>query len=381
MNSPSPASDYPFAKLVEKKRRLVERGERVFDFGVGSPRDATPDFLRHALQEAVATTSPYPHVRGRRSLRQAISGAVERRFHVALDPERHVLPVNGTKEGIFTSQLALLKSTKRPVWLFEPAYPMYANGARAAGCEVVTVRLRSKDRYLPRLEALDFSKQKPSMVWINYPHNPTGAEASLDFLMRLHALAIQHDFILMADECYVDLYDHLPPPSALQSFASNGFQNLLVFQSCSKRSNMAGYRSGFVAGDPRLIEALARARPHFGVATPEFVQAAAEAAWSEDSHVATIRELYRQRRQLFLQLFAAKGWHHEGGDATFYLWLRVPEGFGDSVQFAATLLELGILVTPGALLGETHEHHVRFALVAPDEDCHEAVRRLEQMQP
>jgi acetylornithine aminotransferase len=144
---------------------------------------------------------------------------------------------------------------------------------------------------------------------------------------------------------------------------------------------MTGYRSGFVAGDPRLIDALVRFRPAVGVATPEFVQAMAAAAWNDDAHVKGVVETYRRRRNLFLELFGRRGWSHDGGEATFYLWWRVPAGLRDSEEMATRLLELDLLVTPGSWLGLGGERHVRLALVATEGDCREAVKRLEAWKP
>jgi aspartate/methionine/tyrosine aminotransferase len=222
---------------------------------------------------------------------------------------------------------------------------------------------------------------RAALVWLNYPHNPTGAEADADLYAEWRALARKHDFVLCSDECYADLSFGTPAPSALVAGDAPDWKNVLVFHSCSKRSSMTGYRSGFVAGDPKLIAALARFRPAVGVATPDFVQAAATAAWSDDAHVKNVVSTYRRRRDLFVELFRKRGWHHDGGNATFYLWWRVPEGFGGASRLAERLLELDLLVTPGSWLGKGGENHVRFALVATEADCREAVKRLEGVTP
>jgi acetylornithine aminotransferase len=376
------AREYPFAKLVEIRRQREAAGKRVLDFSMGDPREPTPAFLRDAMKAAVADTSSYPTVKGSAALRRAIAGYVERRFGVALDPERHVLPVNGTKEGIFTSHLALLDpgAGKRVVVTFSPEYPVYAEGARYAGGEHHPIRLDREHGFRPDPDALDPKLlERTALMWVNYPHNPTGAEIEPERLARLRELARKHDFVLASDECYADLAFERPSPSALVAADGPDFRNVLVFHSCSKRSSMTGYRTGFVAGDPRLIAALARFRPTVGVATPDFVQAAATAAWGDDAHVKGVVAVYRRRRELFLELFRRKGWHHDGGAATFYLWWRVPAGYRDSVELAQKLLEQDVLVTPGAWLGAGGEQHVRFALVANEADCREAIARLEKL--
>lgn len=378
------ARDYPFAKLMEIKRQREAAGQRMLDFSMGDPREPTPAFLREAMKAAVPEISSYPSVKGSAKLRGAIASYAQRRFGVPLDPETHVLPLNGTKEGIFTTHLALIDpaSSKKSVVCFEPAYPVYAQGAAYAGATHHAIKLDRAHGFLPDPAALSPELlDRTALMWINYPHNPTGAEADATLYARLAALARKHDFVLASDECYADLCFGAPSPSVLVAGDAPKFENVLAFHSCSKRSSMTGYRSGFVAGDPRLIAALARFRPAVGVATPDFVQAAATAAWSDDAHVAGVVDTYRRRRDLFLALFQRKGWHHEGGAATFYLWWRVPAGFKDSVELAERLLPLGLLVTPGSWLGVGGEQHVRFALVANDADTKLAIERLEGFAP
>lgn len=378
------ARDYPFAKLMEIKRAREAAGARVLDFSMGDPREPTPAFLREAMKAAVPEISSYPSVKGSAKLRGAVAGYVQRRFGVALDPETHVLPVNGTKEGIFTTHLALIDpaAAKRTVIVFEPAYPVYAQGAAYAGAQLHVVRLDREHGFRPDPAALEPALlDRTALMWVNHPHNPTGAQADAELFARLRALARAHDFVLASDECYADLAFGAPEPSVLVAGDAPRFENVLAFHSCSKRSSMTGYRSGFVAGDPRLIAALARFRPAVGVATPDFVQAAAAAAWSDDAHVAGVVETYRWRRELFLELFRRKGWRHDGGEATFYLWWRVPAGFGDAEALARRLLELDVLVTPGSWLGQGGERHVRIALVATEADTRAAIERLERLAP
>lgn len=376
--------EYPFARLLDIKRRREAEGHRVLDFGMGDPRDPTPTLLRRALAEAIPEVSSYPTVAGSRELRDAITGYLRRRFGLTLDPERHVLPVNGSKEAIFTSSLAFIDpgSNKNVVVAFAPAYPVYESGARFAGAEYHSIPLRREDGFLPDPDRLDADVlRRAAVVWINYPHNPTGAEAGPELFARFRALAREYDFILGSDECYSDMYFGAPHPSALVAEDQPAFARTLAFHSCSKRSHMTGFRSGFVAGDPEIIAVLKRFRPAVGVATPAFVQAAAACSWNDEGHVREIVSLYLRRRRLFLDLFARRGWSHDGGAATFYLWLRVPGGFGDDVSFSERLLERDVLVTPGSYLGEEAGEHVRFALVATESDCEEAVRRLEELQP
>jgi acetylornithine aminotransferase len=376
--------EYPFARLLEIKRRRQDQGRTVLDFGQGDPRDPTPAFIRRALADAVPEVSSYPTVKGTRQLRVSIAGYLKRRFALDVDPDRHILPVTGTKEGIFTSHLALLdpRGARRGVVVFEPAYPVYVEGARYAGGTVHAVTLTRQSDFRPDPESLGREMlRRTALMWINYPHNPTGAEADAAWYARMRDLAREHDFVLASDECYADICFGAPHPSVLVPEEAPDFEGVLAFHSCSKRSCMTGFRSGFVVGDPSLIAALAKFRPSVGVATPSFVQAAATAAWDDDTHVHEILDRYRTRRECFVEAFERRGWHHDGGNATFYLWLRVPEGFGDSIRFAERLLEEDILVTPGAFLGAGGEGHVRFALVSTEDDSRDAAARLQRIQP
>ncbi len=376
------AQEYPFARLVEIRQRREREGRKVLDFSVGDPREPTPAFLREVLKRSIPEVSSYPTVKGSRELRESIAGYLLRRFRLRVDPECHILPVNGTKEGIFTSQLALIdpKSTRRTVITFEPSYPVYARGAEYAGGIVHPIALRAEDMFRPDAATVPAELlRRTQIVWLNYPHNPTGAEAAPEIFERFATLAREHDFVLCSDECYSDLFFDRPPPSVLVPELAPDFKNLLAFHSCSKRSAMTGYRSGFIAGDPGLLEVLARFRPSVGVATPSFVQAMATAAWNDDAHAVEMAARYRRRRDIFLDLFHRKGWRHDGGNATFFLWWRVPEGFGHSARFAERLLDLDILVAPGSFIGVGGESHVRLALIATEDECAEAVRRLEHL--
>lgn len=376
--------EYPFARLLEMKRRRQAEGGIVLDFGQGDPRDPTPAFIRRALAEAVPEVSSYPTVKGKPELRASIAGYLKRRFGLEVDPDRHILPVTGTKEAIFTSHLALLdpRGARRGVVVFEPAYPVYVEGTRYAGGTVHSITLTRQSGFRPDPESLDPQMLgRTAVMWINYPHNPTGAEVDDAWYARMRALAREHGFVLASDECYADLCFGTPHPSVLVPEEAPDFQGVLAFHSCSKRSCMTGFRSGFVVGDPTLIAALAKFRPSVGVATPAFVQDAATAAWHDDTHVQEILGRYRRRRECLLDAFAQRGWQHDGGDATFYLWLRVPEGFGDSIRFAERLLEEDILVTPGAFLGAGGENHVRFALVSTEDDSRAAAAILQRIQP
>jgi acetylornithine aminotransferase len=212
---------------------------------------------------------------------------------------------------------------------------------------------------------------RASVLWINYPHNPTGAGAPAAFLKDAVARARRHGVLLASDEAYAEIYEGAPPLTAL----AYGAENVLVLHSLSKRSGMAGYRSGFLAGDARLVEALQRFRPLTGCATPEFVQAAATAAWNDEAHAALVRERFRERRRVLTAGLRRLGWEVPEAPGAFYLWVPVPEK-GASGAFAARCLEEGVVVLPGAALGPSGEGYVRLSLTAEVSDLEEALRRL-----
>jgi acetylornithine aminotransferase len=234
------------------------------------------------------------------------------------------------------------------------------------------VPLRSADRWqLDPDRVPDEVWARTALLWINSPHNPTGAVLGRELLERIAERARRFGFWVGADEAYAEVYFDHAPPSMLES----GTENVLAFHTLSKRSAMTGYRSGFMAGDARLIEALKRMRPNVGVATPEFVQTAAIAAWNDDAHAAVQRGRYAAKRDLFLEFFRSRGFRIEGSEATFYLWVRAPRG--DDVALVERLLKLGIVSLPGSYMGAGGEGFIRFALVPTLEQCREAIARME----
>ncbi len=356
--------------LDERKQALRAQGKRLFDFGLGDPKEPTPPFLREALRAAVPEVSQYPSAAGTPALRRACAGWVRRRFGVELDPDRQVVPATGAKETIFHLPLAFAGGDPRRtlVVMPDPGYPTYEVGARFAGLEPLKVPLRRENRFLVEPDALGPEVLSRTLIfWVSYPHNPTGALAPRDYLARVGRAALEHGFIVASDECYADLYFGERPPSMLEL----QLENVLAVHSLSKRSGMTGYRSGFTAGDADLVAILKRARSHPGVASPDFVSAAAVAAWSDDAHPAERREIFRAKRDRFLAFFREHGLSCDGSEATLYLWVRVPEGHG-SASYAAALLEEGIVVAPGTAFG-AGEGYVRVALVPTLAECDEAI--------
>jgi acetylornithine aminotransferase len=362
---------YPFVRLEEARRALVERGVDVIDFGKGDPNEPTDPMIRQALIDALPERSPYPLAAGLPELRAAAAGWCERRFGVVLDPDTELIPTYGSKEAIFSLAQVLVdpRSPKNVVAYGEPAYPVYERGALFAGARVQTLPLVRERGFLPDLRSL---RDDTAIVWVNYPHNPTGALAPLEFYEELAELAARHDFVIASDEAYTELWFDEPPVSALQVADRS---RIIIFQTLSKRSSMTGYRSGFVAAPPEVIAALKAYRPTVGTAPQEFVQRASVVAWNDERHVEETRDRYRAKRDVLLPVLERQGWEVVASDATMYLWVAMP----DEDAFVNRLLERGVLISPGSFFGPSGAGYVRFALVPTLEECERAARILEEL--
>ena len=360
---------YPLLRLDERRRALEESGAELFDFGTGDPREPTDERIRQALMDGVPKSSRYPNTSGKRELREAFCGWMERRHGVTLDPQSEVLPSTGSKEAIFHAPLAFLHHShdRRGVAYGTPGYPVYERGTLFAGGEALPVELQSENGFL--LPPEHVHPRRTRILWINYPHNPTGATAGYDYLERVADFCREHDVLLFSDECYNDVYSGEPPPSILEVTR----ERTLAFCSLSKRSGMTGYRSAMMAGDPELISALRKLRPSIGVATQSFVQDAATVAWSDDAHVENRRRIFGEKRALFTAFFERAGLEYLHTDASFYLWVVAPDG--DDEAYALRLMEEGIVVAPGSSFGPGGEGYVRVALVPDLEQCLRAIDR------
>jgi succinyldiaminopimelate transaminase len=362
---------YPFVRLEETRRRLVAQGVEVIDFGKGDPNEPTDPRIRQALVDAVPERAPYPLAAGLPELREAAARWCRRRFEVDLDPDTELVPTYGSKEAIFSLAQVLVDpaSDKHVVAFGEPAYPVYERGALFAGAEVRTLPLLRESGFLPELGALD---DRTAIVWVNYPHNPTGAVAPLSFYEELAELAERLDFVIASDEAYSELWFDEPPPSALQVADRS---RVIVFQTLSKRSSMTGYRSGFVAAPAEVIAALKAYRPTVGTAPQEFVQRASVVAWDDERHVEETRARYAAKRDVLLPVLAAVGWEVVASDATMYLWVAV----ADAEALVERLLERGVLVSPGSFFGPSGKGYIRFALVPTLDECERAAAILAEL--
>jgi acetylornithine aminotransferase len=366
---------YPFEELDRRKREALDAGRNLIDLGVGDPRDETPAFIRDALGAAIVPTSSYPRAAGLPELREAIVAWADRRFGVALDPSTDLIPTLGSKEPIFSLAQAVLDPAagRDLVLVTAPGYTVPERGARFAGGEAVRLPLAAPD-FLPDLDGIAADVwERAAILWLNYPNNPTGAVAPLAFLEHAADLARRHEVLLALDEAYSELwFDDGPPASGLQL---GDLSNVVVLNTLSKRSNMTGYRSGFMAGDTTLIAAMKALRPSTGVTPQEFVQRASVAAWGDEVHVQEQRRRYADKRARFLDVFRSQGVEVAGSVAGMYLWVRVPGG-RPSLAWALELLERGLVVAPGSFFGPEGEGFVRMAMVATLDDCARAVEIL-----
>ena len=360
--------EYPFTELTAKRIALEKSGRTIINFGVGEPREPTPQFIRETLARAVLDEerSQYPSAAGMEQLRESIANWVERRYEVKIDPEIEVIPTFGSKEAIFhlATMLSWADAPRDIVVTTTPGYTVPARSARLAGAKLLELPLDPDSGWLPNIDLIpDEMWSRIAVIWINSPNNPTGAVAPLSFYDDLAERCRRNGVVLASDEAYSEIYFDSPPPSVLEVSDPT---HVLAFNSLSKRSAMPGFRSGSVCGDPQLIGAMRDLRPTIGVAPPHFLQVASAAAWDDDSHVDGMRASYRAKRELMLAAFAAAGFPHVGGAASFFLWC---DAAGSGEKAADRLLEAGLLVGPGSMFGLGGESFFRAALVPTLDEC------------
>lgn len=360
---------YPIAELLEKKVELQKKGIRIFDFGAGDDGLPIDTVISGALKTKLSDTSKYPLVRGTEDLRSAIINYLNRRFSIDLDLDQ-ILPVTGSKEGIYHLPALVIdhESARRKVLGPALAYPPYIKGTQAVNGEYVPLQGGKDQNYLIELSAVDPKiLSTTALVYLNYPHNPTGAGCDLEYLKRQVDVAKEYGILLVSDECYADIYFGSPPPSILEVTTSN----VLAFHSLSKRSGMTGYRSGFVAGDSAFINGYARLRNAIGTALPAPIDIASIAAWSDDRHVEQRRLVFSAIRERFLQFLNEIELEYLDTDASFYVWAKAPSG-ETGKSYAEKLRAKGIFVAPADYFGPGSPEWFRISLVLTIKECEEA---------
>jgi len=369
---------YAIATIQMRARERRDAGLPVIDFSIGDPREPTPGFIRDALVAAVPEISQYPTAPGLAAFRKAVAGYLHRRFGVTVDPDTQILPTSGSKEAIFSTPFVFVdRDAGDAVVVPTPGYPIYERGARLAGATVHRVVL-SGDFVLRAGDVPTEVWERTRLVWTCSPHNPTGAVTSRRDLAALYERCRRAGALLLSDECYVDVYDedaHPAGPTSSLQVAGGDAAGLLVYLSLSKRSGMTGYRSGAIVGDPAAIAAMRTLRSTTGTIPPEFVQAAAVAAWGDDEHVARRRAVFTAKRRVLRSAFADLGMEVVASTAGLYLWVRV----GDDLAVTDRLLEAGIVVAPGRFFGPGGEGFLRLALVPTVAECRDAADVLRQV--
>lgn len=383
-----------FARL----RQLLEGLEPGMDpitLSLGSPREPFPDFVAEALSQALGGLGPYPPAQGSDALRRAIVEQLNRRYGLDpawLDPDRHIQPVCGSREGLFNIGLCVVPERKaggRPVVLMpNPFYQVYGAAALAAGAEPVYVAADKSNGFLPDYAGLDGDiLERTAALYFCSPANPQGACADMVYLKTLIALAQRHDFTLIIDECYADIYDAAAPTGLLEAAAELGgdLRRLLVFQSLSKRSSLAGMRSGFCAGDADIIARFLSFRNVAAAQMPGPIQAASAAAWRDQGHVAKIRGSYRAKIDLAENILGNRfGFYRPAGG--FFLWLDVAALGGGEAAARQCWRDAGVMVLPGAYLSQQQKNednpgadYIRVALVEEKKRTGDALQRLAGM--
>jgi succinyldiaminopimelate transaminase len=352
--------EFPWDRLAPYGETARAHADGIVDLSIGTPVDPTPEVVQAALR-AGSDAPGYPVTVGTPALRAAITGWVRRRLGATVS-EAEVVPSIGSKE-LVALLAQLLGVHGKQVLLPALAYPTYDVGARLAGCEPV-----------PTDDPTAHDPAQVGLVWLNSPSNPTGEVIGAERLRAVVDWARSHGVLVASDECYLELSWDAEPVSVLHPSVSGGStEGLLALHSLSKRSNLAGYRSGFAVGDPRAVALLVEARKHIGLLPPGPVQAATVAALGDDAHVAEQKERYRARRDALRTAVEKAGFRVDHSEAGLYLWVTRDEACWDTVSWLA---ERGVLAAPGAFYGEAGARHVRMALTATDERIAAAAARL-----
>lgn len=381
---------YPFEKLALLKAGATPPANLAhIALSIGEPQHPTPKFLCDELTSQLATLANYPTTKGTLALRTAIGAWASKRFGLppgTLDPERHVLPVNGTREALFAFAQCVVDRSRRPVVVMpNPFYQIYEGAAYLAGAEPYFLNTTAANAFKPDFDAVPQEIwARCQLVYVCSPNNPTGTVLNLAALQQLIELSAKYNFVIAADECYSEIYpdEDAPPLGIVEAAIKLGYPNLdriVAFHSLSKRSNVPGLRSGFVMGDANLIEKFLLYRTYHGCAMALPVQSASIKAWSDETHVRINRDLYRQKFAAVLKILQPV-MDVKTPDAAFYLWPKTPVA---DTEFARGLFaKQNVTVLPGSYLSrpahgtDPGANHVRMALVAPPQQCIEAAERI-----
>lgn len=385
---------YPFEKLNALKLGITPPKQLAhIALSIGEPKHPAPEFVKQTLISSLDRLAVYPVTKGLPELREGVSHWLTRRFKLKnIDPETEVLPVNGTREALFSFAQAVIEQSPDALVLSpNPFYQIYEGAALLAGAQPHFLNCTTDTHFAPDFDTVSAETwEQCQLIYLCSPGNPTGAVLTIDTLQKLIKLADKYDFVIASDECYSEIYrdEENPPPGLLQACAEmerHDYQRCVVFHSLSKRSNLPGLRSGFVAGDASALKSFLRYRTYHGCAMPVPTQLASISAWEDEQHVKENRDKYREKFQIFQQILGDT-LPLDMPEAGFYLWANTkPAGKGSDEDFARELFaQQHVTVLPGRYLGRTSEgmnpgeNRVRMALVAPVSECKEAAERIKQ---
>ncbi len=384
---------YPFEFLAKLKAQVTPpENRRPILLSIGEPKHTPPDFVCREMAAYMHTLCRYPTTKGTSELRKAIANWLLQRFSLpagSMDAERNVLPVNGTREALFAFAQCIVDRTKNKakVLMPNPFYQIYEGATLLAGATPYFLNATAASGHQPDFDDIpDTVWNDCQLLYLCSPSNPSGATITTDTFKKLIELSDEYDFIIASDECYSEIYyDESRPPAGLLEAAAlmgrNDYKNCIVFHSLSKRSNLPGLRSGFVAGDAAVIEKFLLYRTYHGCAMPLHTQAASILAWRDEQHVIANRKIYRQKFDAVLKILKPL-MEMELPPGGFYLWAQTTI---DDTDFAQQLYaQQNVTVLPGRYLSRTAhgfnpgEHHIRMALVAPLDECIEAAKRIKE---
>jgi len=381
---------YPFEKLNALKDGVTPPNSLAhIALSIGEPKHPAPAFIFEELNKHLSGLEKYPLTKGLLPLREAIATWLTQRFNLipqTIDPEKNILPVNGTREALFSFAQAVVNRNENPVIIMpNPFYQIYEGAALLAGAEPYYLNTTAENNFLPDLKCIPENiLERCQLLYLCSPGNPTGATMSVEYLQHAIQLAQQYNFVIASDECYSEIYfnEDTPPAGLLQAATEIGvtdFKNCVVFHSLSKRSNLPGLRSGFVAGDKNILTGFLKYRTYHGCALPYHHQYASIKAWLDEKHVIANRSEYAKKFKQVIDILSPVI-DVSLPDAAFYLWLKVPQ---DDTVFTRNLYEQqNITVLPGQYLsretevGNPGRGYVRMALVAPLNECIEAANRI-----
>jgi LL-diaminopimelate aminotransferase len=369
---------YLFVEINKKIAAKRALGEEIINFSIGDPDIPTPENIISKLCQTARNPANhrYPDTSGLPEFRETIAGWYKKRFNVVLDPGTEVLPLLGSKEGI--AHIALCFIDPGDIALVpDPSYPVYTGGTILAGGDVYYMPLLPKNRFLPDFTAIpEKVLKKAKILWINYPNNPTGAVADIDFFNRVVEFAKKHDLLVCHDGPYSEVaFDNYKPVSFLQA---EGAKDVGVeFHSLSKSYNMTGWRVGMVVGNAQAVQALNIVKSNLDSGVPQAIQyAAIEALNNSQETIDKHNAIYQRRRDLIIEVLNDIGAEAQPPKAGLYIWAKVPEGY-TSIEFTSDLLDnLGIVVTPGTGYGTHGEGYIRLSLTVPDANLVKGLSRL-----